>query len=162
MILDIFTEPNPILRQIGRDLTPAEVHDPKFSQLITDLTETMYDKDGVGIAAPQVGQSVKICVIAKDFTPEKTSDLILINPVWEKRTKARVSGEEGCLSVPHTYGKVRRYKKISVKALSENGTPIIFDANDFFARIIQHEVDHLNGILFIDKAKGLYQVDKKL
>lgn len=162
MILDILTEPNPILRQAGRKLSAADISDPKFRRFIDDLTETMYEKDGVGIASPQTGESIMMCVIAKNFTPDKTKDLVLINPVWEKRSVTRVSGEEGCLSVPLIYGKVKRYKKIKVNALDENGSPVEFDANDFFARIIQHEIDHLNGILFIDKAKGLYKIEKKI
>jgi len=160
MILDIITDPNPILRQANRNLALPELTSSDTKGFIASLTETMYARDGVGISAPQVGKSLMICVIAKNFCDSKDKDLVLINPGWEKRSVTKIWGEEGCLSVPDVFGKVKRYKKIKVKALDENGEPLEFDANDFFARIIQHEVDHLNGVLFIDKAKDLYRADK--
>jgi peptide deformylase len=162
MILPIFTEPTPILRTPGRFLTPADLSTDKFNQFLLDLVETMYAKDGVGIAAPQVGESIQVCAIAKDFTADKKCDLILINPTWEKKSIKRVWGEEGCLSVPNIFGKVKRCKKILITALNQKGEPVKIEAEDFFARIAQHEIDHLNGVLFIDKAKDLYEVDKKL
>ena len=127
---------------------------------IVDLTETMYAKDGVGIASAQVGNPIQLCVIAKNFTPDKSSDLILINPEFKKASVLREWDEEGCLSAPNTYGSVRRYKKIKVSALNMKGEKMEFVATEFFARIIQHEIDHLNGILFIEKAKKLHTFDK--
>lgn len=162
MILDILTEPNPVLRQKSRSVTPADFNDPKFKSLIGNLIETMRARDGVGMAAPQVGAPLRLCVIIKEYTDDKSKDLVLINPVWTKKSILRSSDEEGCLSVPEVFGKVMRYRKIRVKASDENGKEISFEAKDFFARIIQHEVDHLDGILFIDKAKNLYRVDRKL
>ncbi len=162
MLLEIITEPNKILRQVGKKLTQEEISSKKFKKFIKDLTETMYIRDGVGIAAPQVGQSVMLCVIAKDFTPTREKDLILINPVWEKKSIAKLVDEEGCLSVPGVYGLVKRYKKIKVTASDEQGKEICFEAVDFPARVIQHEIDHLNGILFIDKAKKLRHAEKTL
>lgn len=162
MLLEIITEPNKILRQIGKKLTQEEIGSKKFKKFIKDLTETMYIKDGAGIASPQVGESIMLCIIAKDFTPTKEKDLVLINPVWEKMTLTKTLDEEGCLSVPGIWGLVKRYKKIKVKALDEQGKEICFEAIDFPARVIQHEVDHLNGILFIDKAKKLRQAEKTL
>lgn len=162
MLLEIFKEPNPILRKVGKQLTKEDLGSKKFKKFIKDLTETMYIHDGVGIASPQVGHSVMLCVIAKDFSPTKEKDLILINPVWEKKSIAKTLDEEGCLSVPGIYGLVKRYKKIRVKALDEHGKEICFEAVDFPARVIQHEVDHLNGILFIDKAKKIRHAEKTL
>ncbi len=162
MFLQILTEPNPILRQVGKELTVEKIGSKKIKKLIKDLTETMYIHDGVGIAAPQVGESVKICVIAKNFSPTKKKDLVLINPVWEKKSMTKTIDEEGCLSVPGIYGLVKRYKKIKVKALDEHGKTICFEAENFPARVIQHENDHLNGILFIDKAKKFRHADKTL
>lgn len=162
MILKILTDPNPILRTPGREIVPADFSDNKFLTFVDNLKETMHSKDGVGIAAPQVGESLKVCVIAKDYTADKKDDLILINPVWQKKTIKCAWGEEGCLSVPDVFGKVKRYKKITITAFNLSGKQVILEAEDFFARIVQHEIDHLNGILFIDKAKNLYQVDKKL
>lgn len=162
MIRDILTEPEPILRQKGRGISPDELGTPELEQLARDLTETMYARDGVGIAAPQIGQSVQMCVIAREHTPEQKNDLVLINPVWTKKTLTKISGEEGCLSVPDVFGKVKRYKKIKVTALDPHGKKLMFEATNFPARVIQHEIDHLNGVLFIDKAKDVYRVDKKL
>jgi peptide deformylase len=84
---------------------------------------------------------------------------VLINPTWQKINKKTHIELEGCLSVPKTYGKVKRYKNIYAEAINRKGERIEFEANDFFAKAIQHEVDHLDGILFIDKAKGIYQVE---
>jgi len=125
------------------------------------MTETMYKSDGVGIAAPQVGVSIMLCVIAKQFATTK-EDLILINPVWEKKSVLKTTDTEGCLSVPGIFGEVKRYKKIKVQALDKNGARIEFLANNFFARIVQHEIDHLNGVLFIEKAKNLHSDGRAL
>ena len=86
-------------------------------------------------------------------------DLVLINPTWQKITKKTHVELEGCLSVPKTYGKVKRYKNVYVEALNRKGERIEFEANNFFAKAVQHEVDHLEGVLFIDKASGIYQVE---
>jgi peptide deformylase len=162
MILEILTEPNPVLRQKSRPVEPADFKDPKFEQSILNLIETMKSRDGVGMAAPQAGMPLRFCVITKEYSEDKIKDIVLINPVWTKKSILRSSDEEGCLSVPNVFGRVLRYKKIRVKAVDENGKSVNFEAKNFLARIIQHEVDHLDGILFIDKAKNLYRVDKKL
>jgi len=163
MLLDILTEPNPILRQKTKLMAVADLNMAPIKTLIADMLETMYQKDGVGLAAPQIGESVRICVISKKFNPlGDKKDLILINPIWEKMSILKVWDEEGCLSVPKIYGKVKRYRKIRVKALDESGRPIKFLTEGFPARVIQHEVDHLDGILFIDKAKDLHQIQESL
>ncbi len=158
-MLQIVTEPNQILRKKGRLVKSSDFANAKFNQFINALIDTMYACDAVGIAAPQVGQSIQICVIAKKFTKDKKMDLVLINPVWRKKATKRTWGEEGCLSVPNTIGKIQRYDKIMVEALDTRGNKTQFEADDFFARAIQHEVDHLNGILFIDKAKDIIRAD---
>lgn len=158
MVLEIKINPDEILRRVGKNIGPAAFKGDEIKKLAADMIETMYVKDGVGLAAPQVGKSIQLCVIAKNFTADKKKDLILINPKWEKAGILREWGEEGCLSVPDLYGQVKRHKKIKVEALDENGKPLKFLADDFFARIVQHEIDHLNGILFIDKAKSLHTV----
>lgn len=151
----------PALHQPSQELTIDEVKSANIKKFIVDLTETMYHKNGVGIASVQVANPIRLCVIAKDFTPDKKKDLVLVNPTFEKATILRDWDEEGCLSVPLVYGKVRRYKKIKVRALAENGEKLEFVAKDFFARIIQHEIDHLNGTLFIDKAKNLRTIERE-
>lgn len=159
MILQVTLEPNPVLHKKGRELTAEEIKSPEMKKLFKNMVDTMYAKDGVGIAAPQVGQSLQLCVIAKKFSPvNKNEDLILINPVWQKRSVKKAWDTEGCLSVPQIYGEVQRYLKLKVSALDQHGNKIQFDANDFPARIVQHEVDHLNGILFIEKARKLQKI----
>jgi len=161
MILKIITDPNPILHKKGADLTGADLKSDKIQKLIADMAETMYSSDGVGIAAPQVEQSIQLCVIAKQYNAlNANKDLVLVNPVWVKQSVLKKTDEEGCLSVPNIYGQVKRYTKIKVKALDKTGRPVDFIAKDFSARVIQHEVDHLNGILFIEKAKNLHKIEK--
>ena len=159
MFLEVTLEPNPILHKKGRDLTVAELATLEIKKLIKNMVETMYFKDGVGIAAPQVGKSLQLCVIAKKFSPlNKNEDLILINPIWKKISILKAWDTEGCLSIPLVYGEVKRYTKIKVQALNQLGEKIEFEAKDFSARIVQHEVDHLNGILFIEKARKLQKI----
>ncbi|HSR88947.1 MAG TPA: peptide deformylase [Candidatus Udaeobacter sp.] len=160
MILEITKEPNPLLHQVSKNLTAEEINSKEIKEFVGNLIETMYAKDGVGIASVQVGNPIQLCIIAKNFTPSKKEDLILINPSFEKKSILREWSEEGCLSVPNIYGSVRRFKKIKVSALNAKGEKVEFMATDFFARIIQHEIDHLNGILFIEKAKKLHTYEK--
>jgi len=161
MRFSIITDPNSILHQKAEAINPADLNTSKMKKLIVNMIETMYSADGVGLAAPQVGQSIQICVIAKEYSAlGKSEDLVLINPVWQKKSILTAWDAEGCLSVPEYWGEVKRYKKIKVKALDINGQPIEFEAKDFPARVIQHEVDHLNGILFVEKARNIQKVEK--
>lgn len=162
MIYPIITDPNPILHTRSADIDPASILTPEMQMFVLDMIETMYVEDGVGLAAVQVGKSLQLCVIAKDFAMGKKKDLCLINPSWTKLSIKKNWDEEGCLSVPGVYGKVQRYSHIKVKALNEKGEPLEFEAKDFFARVIQHECDHLNGTLFIEKAKDLRRPAREL
>lgn len=159
MRLEVITEPNPILHKISKQVAIGEIGSKKIQKLIADLTETLYAQDGVGIAAPQVNESLQICIISKNVNKDQAKDFILINPKWEKASIIKEWDEEGCLSVPKIYGQVKRFKKIKVMAHDENGKKIQFIASGLFARVIQHEVDHLNGILFIEKAKNLRKIE---
>ncbi len=122
------------------------------------MIPAMYFYQGIGLAAPQVDRNVRICVIGKEADKSLKEDLILVNSEIEILTKKKTADNEGCLSVPNTYGDVRRASHLRVKAISVKGEPLLFEAKNFFARVIQHEMDHLNGILFIDRAKNTYQV----
>ncbi|MBI2436898.1 MAG: peptide deformylase [Candidatus Magasanikbacteria bacterium] len=104
-------------------------------EFIKELIETMYAGDGIGIASPQVGKNVRICIVGKDAVPGKEKDFVLINPVWQKTSRKKVWEVEGCLSVPKTFGKVARYVGIHVEAMNEAGKKIEFDAHKFFARV---------------------------
>ncbi|MFA7244851.1 MAG: peptide deformylase [Candidatus Magasanikbacteria bacterium] len=166
MNLKIVTIPNENLRKRSIEVDLDFVRDESNQDFFDDMIQTMYEDDGIGLAAPQVGKNIRVCVIGKEALKkdkqnklDNNKDLVLINPMWQKTTKNTNIDLEGCLSVPKTYGKVKRYKNIYVEALNRKGEKIKFEANNFFARVIQHEVDHLDGVLFIDKAKGIYQVE---
>ena len=158
MKLPVIKTPNEILRKESMEVDRNFVLSDKGRKFIKDMIETMYTDDGIGLAAPQVGKNLRICVIGKEATGDE-KDLILINPVWEKISRRTFIDTEGCLSVPKTFGKVRRYKNIVVTAMNEKGKYVEFEAHKFLARVIQHESDHLDGVLFIDKAKGIYEIE---
>ncbi|MBI5729250.1 MAG: peptide deformylase [Candidatus Magasanikbacteria bacterium] len=161
MIYDIVFEPEPMLHRPSAPVDPATITGREMQKFIKDMVETMYVKDGVGLAAIQVGKSIQLCTIVKQFNElNPHEDLCLINPTWTKISRYKKWDEEGCLSVPGLYGKIQRYTKIKVTATNGKGKPIEFIAEDFFARIIQHEVDHLNGHLYIETAKDIHEAEK--
>lgn len=122
---------------------------PNVLKLIDNMLETMYEANGVGLAAPQVGVLKRVIVIDVGEGPVK-----LINPEVIASSGSQTD-PEGCLSCPGMAGDVKRAKKVTVKGLLPSGEETIIEAEEFFARALQHEIDHLNGILFIDKAKHL-------
>ena len=158
-MLKIITLPTKSLRERSKEIEVSFLKTATAKKLIKEMVPIMYAADGIGLAAPQVNHNIRLCVIGKEATPNKKQDLILVNPEWEKLSRKTAWDTEGCLSVPKLFGKVKRYTKIKVQALDESGKTLNFVAQDFFARVIQHEVDHLNGILFIDKAKDVYTID---
>lgn len=163
MVYDIVFEPTAMLHERSADVNPAEIKTREMQKFIKDMIETMYVKDGVGLAAVQVGRPIQLFTLIKTFnTLDPDEDLCLINPSWKKLSLLKTSDEEGCLSVPRIFGKIKRYKKIKVTGLNKKGEKIEFIAENFFARIIQHEVDHLNGHLYIEKATGLHRVEKTI
>jgi len=161
--MNIVTVPTQTLREPSKHLTKDEILEPNMQQFIADLVPFMYDEDGIGVAAPQVGTNVAACIIGRDAIPRKYpfagTDLALINPTYIKISKKVQTENEGCLSVPGSHGPVRRAKDIEVTALDTNGDSITFEAHGFFARVIQHEIDHLNGILYIDRADTLIEAE---
>jgi len=142
-ILEIKEYGEPVLREKA---LPVEEITPEILNLIKDMAETMYADSGVGFAAPQVGVSKRIMVIDGD----EDGLIVLINPMIVK-SEGEVVDEEGCLSVPGIYSQVKRSSKVTVKALNENGDPIEITKEGLTARTLQHEIDHLDGILFIDR-----------
>ena len=152
--LPIITLPNPELRTRSKEVDPATIKTPEFQKWLDNLVETMWKADGVGIAAPQVGRFVRVFVAVDAKTPH-----IVINPVMTRKSWRMEDGEEGCLSVPGKWGIVRRHRGFAIKGLDRNGTPVTYDANGFFARVLQHELDHLDGILFVDRAKKINEVE---
>ncbi len=134
---------------------PVEKIDRRLRRTLDDMAETMYARDGVGIAAPQVGLSIRAVVIDVD---KKRYDLI--NPEIIFREGSEVD-TEGCLSVPEIYGEVERSERVMVEYLNRYGKPQSLEADGLLARCIQHELDHLDGQLFIDIAKNLHKGEKK-
>jgi peptide deformylase len=154
MIYPIVTEPAPILRQKARPLAAQEMGTPRLLKLAKDMIHTMYEAKGVGLAAPQVGISERVIVVA---APNE-EPVVVINPEIIKRSISAGPSEEGCLSVPGTWGTVRRANSVTVKGFTPEGKPFRKSAKGFEATIFQHEIDHVNGILFIDKAKDITKV----
>ncbi|MDP2693011.1 MAG: peptide deformylase [bacterium] len=154
-MLDIVTLPTKSLREKSKEIDLDFLLSTETQKLIDEMILKMYKSDGIGLAAPQVGHNIRICIIGKDYEKKMKEDLILINPTWIKTSKKKNTEMEGCLSVPYTFGKVVRLTNIDVEALDRQGNKISFSAKKFLARVIQHEVDHLDGILFVDKATDI-------
>lgn len=160
MIYPIVFDPNDILHAPAAKVPPENITTREMQKFFKDMVETMYVKDGVGLAAVQVGKALQVCTIIKTFNAlNPREDLVLINPTWEKVSRHTEWDEEGCLSVPGWYGKIKRYTTIKVRAFGVNGKPLEFVAKDFFARIVQHEVDHLVGHLYVERAKDLHKAE---
>lgn len=145
---------NPILK---KKTEPIKNIDSKINKLIDDMFETMYEAEGVGLAANQVGQGISLIVIdtapnteAKHYPP-----IVLINPIITSRSDEEIEFQEGCLSVPGIHEYVKRPEAIEVKFLDKNGKENVIEANDYLARVVQHEYDHLKGILFFERFSPL-------
>ena len=123
-------------------------------ELIEDMYETMHAHNGVGLAAPQVGVSLRIAVLGIPERGKQMLHLTLINPEYDNASGS-LSDDEGCLSIPGVYDELKRAAKVDVKALDERGEPMAFTCEGLFARAVQHEVDHLNGRLFVDRLSVL-------
>jgi len=144
-ILNIIINPNPILRKKSTEINKNKINSKETKEFCVNISETMIKKDGVGLAAPQVGKNIRFIVVNIE-----NKITCMINPIITKKSWAKEFGEEGCLSVPDTFGKVKRHKKIKCLYYDNNGKKQIISAEKLTARIIQHEIDHLDGILFID------------
>ncbi len=146
-ILPIKLYGSPTLRKKAKALTKIDEQD---KDLIVDMIDTMYSNCGVGLAAPQVGASKRIIIVDISSTENSTETLVLINPEIIK-TKGEKNQEEGCLSIPGTKGEIKRSEKIKVQGIDIDGIEFEIEVNGLVSRVIQHEIDHLNGILFVDK-----------
>jgi peptide deformylase len=164
MRLKIVQAGDPVLRQEARRLTRAEIQSSDIQRLIADMRETMHDAPGVGLAAPQVGLSIQLAVVEdrpeslRDLRPEQLAERervpvpfqVLINPVITSRSDDTAEFFEGCLSVPAFAAVVPRARIVRVDFLDERGEPRVLEARGWHARILQHEIDHLKGTLFVD------------
>ena len=146
-IKKIITEPNKILRQ--KSLSVKKVNNEE-QQLMDDMLETMYDANGIGLAAIQIGVPKRIIVMDISKNDEKNNPMYFVNPIIKNKNIETLTYEEGCLSVPNFFAEVDRPKKCDVEYLDYNGKKKILNAEGLLATCIQHEMDHLEGILFID------------
>lgn len=147
---EIIKAGHPTLKKVA---APVTVFDKKLKFLVDTMKKTMYESNGVGLAAPQIAVSKRVFV-ADDG---ESGFEAYINPVWTPDGDEKVIDTEGCLSVPDLYGEVERYAKVNVKYLDVHGKKKQKNATGLLARCIQHETDHLNGILFIEKAQSLHK-----
>ena len=147
MILNIVTFPAESLR---KKAAPVEKLTPEIEALIADMIDTLYEAEGYGLAAPQVGQSLRILVYDEDAGKLTRQPKVVINPEFILQ-EGEMIGDEGCLSVPGEYASVKRFAHVIVKAMNEKWEPVEIDATEQLARILQHETDHLNGVLFLDR-----------
>ena len=145
-ILPIRKYPDPVLRKKAK---PVTVIDARLRKLAADMIETMEDANGVGLAAPQVGVSLRMVIV--DFDPEVRDPRVLINPVITKRSGRKVLDDEGCLSFPGLRSRVKRSPEVICEAQNLDGEVVEYQAEGLSARAIQHELDHLDGLLFVDK-----------
>jgi peptide deformylase len=163
-ILKVARMGHPVLRARARNLSAPEIRSPRIQQLIDDMFDTMHEYQGVGLAAPQVHEGLRLFVAAfpasraggadDDRDTERLTEVVLINPEVEPEGTDIVEDWEGCLSIPEIRGRVPRARRIAVRALDRRGKPLELRAGGFTARVIQHETDHLDGILFFDRMRS--------
>ena len=148
MSVEIKKEPNNILHQ---KLSPVNNIDLDIKNLIIEMKRLMKEANGIGLAANQAGHNLRIFVIEENLAKENNVPNVYINPEITEYSKDLTQAEEGCLSIPEFWPQIKRSKKIKIKALDENGNKIKIKAKGFLARVLQHETDHLNGLLIKDR-----------
>ena len=157
-LLDIVLYPDPVLKKVA---SPVEEVNEEMRTLLADMAETMYEAPGIGLAAPQIGKSIRAIVVdvggsddCECCEPKERALLKLVNPEIVA-SSGKASGEEGCLSIPDVRELVERAEQITVEALDENGEKVTVEADGLLSVCLQHEIDHLDGVLFIDKISRL-------
>lgn len=161
---DIVQVGDPVLRKITKEINISEITSKK-TKLVLEKMQKLLSKenDGVALAAPQIGKSLRIFIIspkAYKIAKKNLGELVFINPKIIKTGKEQKAVEEGCLSVRGKFGKIKRYNKLTVEAYDENGSRFERGFSGFLAQIIQHEINHLDGILFIDKTHKIEDITK--
>ena len=155
----IVQEPAAVLRQTAVAVAPSDIPSPKIQRIIKEMKVALTgEADGVAIAAPQIGHSLRIFVVAQRASKLLTEDAVFINPEILRMGRKKEPLSEGCLSVRWKYGLVKRATSCTVKALNGEGNEFVMHGRGLLAQIFQHEVDHLNGTLFIDKATDIKDI----
>ncbi len=154
-ILPLVFHPDELLRKKSQNVTAEQILDSSFQQFLLQMEVTMRENKGIGLAAVQVGKLWRVCTI-------DTEDgvMFLINPIIIKRSRKRDVSDEGCLSIPKVEGHVKRFTEIVVEYTDQEGKQMEIEAKGLFARVIQHEIDHMDGVLFIDKAQDIKGLEK--
>jgi peptide deformylase len=154
-LLELRYDPDPILREKAKRV---KAFDPSLRKLAEDMLETMHANHGVGLAAPQIGLSIRMLVAELEPDPkegQKGFKVALCNPEIIKSSGETITGPEGCLSIPGWIGEVPRHASITVKAQTPEGKEVRIKAEEYYARVLQHEIDHLNGVLFTDRIEDI-------
>ena len=172
----IVTDPNPVLHQRALDVPVGEIASKKIQHVLAQMeTALRGTSEGIGIAAPQIGFGLRIFLASEeallwdehketsreDRKKKQWAYYSFINPVIKKASKKKTCETEGCLSVPKTYGTVERSEKVTIEAYDEKGKKFQRGTSKLYARVMQHEIDHLDGILFIEKAKNIKKIHVK-
>lgn len=147
-------EKNPILRAMGE---PVKKFDAGLKKFAKDLKETMIKAKGLGIAAPQVGKNIRVFIATLNYKTDNQVIVTMVNPEIVAHSKETEVGEEGCLSLPGKFGNVERFKSVTVEFSDPDGGGQMFELSGLNARVVQHENDHVNGILFIDRMREMEQ-----
>jgi peptide deformylase len=154
-ILKVARMGHPVLRERAHPLSPSDLRTPAVQKLIDDMIETMHEYHGVGLAGPQVHEGVRLFVALLDDEPGPDSaPVVLVNPEITPRGSGQEEDWEGCLSIPDIRGLVPRFTEVVVKALDRHGEKVEVRLKRFPARVVQHETDHLDGVLFFDRMKS--------
>ena len=155
-ILKVARMGHPVLRRRARPLEKAELRNPLLQTFFDDMIETMYEYHGVGLAAPQVHEGLRVFVAMLDEEPDEASEAtVLVNPEIVPNGTAQEDGWEGCLSVPDIRGRVPRHVDVTLRALDRKGRSVEMQLKGFPARVAQHESDHLDGVLFFDRMPSM-------
>jgi peptide deformylase len=154
-ILKVARLGHPVLREKAQEVDATTVRTPAFQKLIDDMIETMVEYEGIGLAAPQVHESVRLFVAGVEGTGDDLKILPFVNPVITPVGAETTDDWEGCLSIPDLRGRVPRAREIVVRALDRRGKPFEMPLKDFPARVVQHETDHLDGVLFLERMASL-------
>jgi peptide deformylase len=155
-ILKVARMGHPVLRQTARSITPSDLKDPMMQRLINDMIDTMHEYHGVGLAAPQIHEDLRLFVALLDDDPGSDSEaVVVVNPEIVPLSDTKTEGWEGCLSIPDIRGMVPRYTDVLVRALDRTGRKMELTCKGFPARVVQHETDHLDGVLFFDRMTSM-------
>jgi peptide deformylase len=159
MILKVARIGHPVIRAAAREVPADKIRSPELQRLLDDMAETMQEYDGVGLAGPQVHVGLRVAVLEVPASDDRAREAVplmaIVNPRLTPVGEEKFPGWEGCLSVPDLRGIVPRHTRVRLQAFDREGKPIDLEAQGFFARVLQHECDHLDGRVYLDRMEGL-------